>query len=265
MSKGSFLNGDMMELVHQIPVDFGPDAPRLICWMAPIERLELSQVQLAIGDEVAKFVTTKRRDEHLSSRLLLEKALTEWGIDANLLEVRRNEYRAPSVAYLPGTWMRQELPSISIGHSNGWVFVGLIEPGWTIGIDGEPLKLSISEGVFDMMAKGEELKFLFANPNHALELWTSKEAVQKAARLGMNLNPREIKIPIGNKITNISIGNSKIQLVYWAEMGYHLSLALRPEEPSKSGPEERILEETRLAMQADPDWGVGCKTQRKGA
>ena len=145
MSKGSFLNGDMMELVHQIPVDFGPDAPRLICWMAPIERLELSQVQLAIGDEVSKFVTTKRRDEHLSSRLLLEKALTEWGIDANLLEVRRNEYRAPSVAYLPGTWIRQELPSISIGHSNGWVFVGLIEPGWTIGIDGEPLKLSISE------------------------------------------------------------------------------------------------------------------------
>ena len=103
---------------------------------------------------MSKFVTTKRRDEHLSSRLLLEKALTEWGIDANLLEVRRNEYRAPSVAYLC-TWIGKT-PSISIGHSNGWVFVGLIEPGWTIGIDGEPIKLSISEG-FDMMAKGEEL------------------------------------------------------------------------------------------------------------
>jgi hypothetical protein len=160
MNKGSFLNGDMMELVHQIPVDFGPDAPQLICWMAPIERLELSQVQLAIGDEVSKFVTTKRRDEHLSSRLLLEKALFEWGVDTNLLEVRRNEYRAPSIAYLPGTWIRKELPSISIGHSNGWVFVALIESGWTIGIDGEPQKLSISEGVFDMMAKGEGTRIL---------------------------------------------------------------------------------------------------------
>jgi hypothetical protein len=81
----------------------------------------------------------------------------------------------------------------------------------------------------------------------------------------MHLNPREIEIPIGPEKKNISIGNSNIQLVYWAEIGYHLSLALRPEAPSKSSPEERILEETRLAMQADPDWGVGCKTQRQGA
>ena len=74
------------------------------------------------------------------------------------------------------------------------------------------------------MAKGEELKFLFANPNHALELWTSKEAVQKAARLGMNLNPREIKIPIGNKITNISIGNQIFNWIFCPLMTSKLAL-----------------------------------------
>ena len=37
--------------------------------------LDISQVQLANADEVAKFVTKKRKDEHLSGRLLLEMAL----------------------------------------------------------------------------------------------------------------------------------------------------------------------------------------------
>lgn len=30
-------------------------------------------------------------------------------------------------------------------------------------------------------------------------------------------------------------------------------------------PEDRLLEATRSAMEADPDWGVGCKTTREGA
>ena len=151
---------------------------------------------MANADEVAKFATKKRLDEHLSGRLLLERALKSWGINTSLLEVRRNQFRAPSIAYLPGSWIRQALPSISIGHSNGWVFVALIEPGWTIGIDAEPHDLAISAGVFDMMAKGEELLFLQSNPQHSVTLWTGKEAIQKAARMGMHLNPRNIEIPI---------------------------------------------------------------------
>ena len=78
MSKGSFLNGDRMDLEHQIPVDFGSNAPKFICWMAPIESLDITQVQLANVDEVAMFVTKKRTDEHLSSRLLLDIALTKF-------------------------------------------------------------------------------------------------------------------------------------------------------------------------------------------
>ena len=265
MNKGSFLNGDMMELEHQIPTDFGPAAPQLACWMAPVEKLEISQVQLANGDEVSKFVTAKRRDEHLSGRLLLDIALTEWGIDTSLLEVRRNKYRAPSIAYLPGTWMRQELPSISIGHSNGWVFVALIESGWTIGIDGEPQDLSISEGVFDMMAKGEELQYLLSNPDQASELWTSKEAVQKAARLGMNLNPREIKIPIGNRKSNLSIGKLKFQLNFSVFNDFKISVAICRGDGYDAIPEDELLSRTLMAMNDNPEWSIGCKTTRSNA
>ena len=116
----------MVELMQEIPVQFGSKDPRLLCVMAPVTELDISQVQLANADEVAKFVTKKRKDEHLSGRLLLDLALEKWGIDTSLLEVRRNEFRAPSIAYLPGTWVRNPLPSISIGHSNEWAFVALI-------------------------------------------------------------------------------------------------------------------------------------------
>ena len=67
-----------------------------------------------------------------------------------------------------------------------------------------------------------------------------------------------------NKVDLISIGNSKIQLQYWTEKGYHLSLACTPSKPLMPTAEDRLLEKTRLAMEAQPNWGVGCKTQRKG-
>ena len=265
MSKGSFLNGDRMDLEHQIPVDFGSNAPKFICWMAPIESLDITQVQLANVDEVAKFVTKKRTDEHLSSRLLLDIALTKWGIDTSLLEVRRNEHRAPSIAYLPGTWVRESLPSISIGHSNGWAFVGLIESGWTIGIDGEPNDLSISEGVFDMMAKGEELALLKSGQINPTILWTGKEAVQKAARLGMHLNPREIEIPIEGVQDNISIENLNFQLRNLNFNGYNISVAIGRGNGYDAIPEDELLRQTQAAMNDNPDWSIGCKTTRSNA
>tara|TARA_B100001540_G_scaffold317241_1_gene349613 strand:- start:1803 stop:2570 length:768 start_codon:yes stop_codon:yes gene_type:complete len=252
----------MVELMQEIPVQFGSKDPRLLCVMAPVTELDISQVQLANADEVAKFVTKKRKDEHLSGRLLLDLALEKWGIDTSLLEVRRNEFRAPSIAYLPGTWVRKPLPSISIGHSNDWAFVALIEFGWTIGIDGEPLELEISSGVFELMAKGEELTYLQNNASQALTYWTSKEAIQKAARLGMNLNPREIKIPIGNNETKIPIENLNFQLKNLSYNGYNISVAISQGEGYDSIPEDDLLNQTLEAMQADEDWSIGCKTTR---
>ena len=132
-----------------------------------------------------------------------------------------------------------------------------------------------------MMAKGEELKFLFANPNHALELWTSKEAVQKAARLGMNLNPREIKIPIGNKKDKyfnwkfkFSIGyfrplmTSKLALQFAKATGMMLSRRMNEHLSSRLLLEKALTEwgiasivhrQTLMAMNNDPNWSVGCK------
>ena len=226
----------------------------------------LADVPLAHPAEVATFVTNKRRHEHLTGRWLLGHALSEWGVnDLSAVEVVRDEHRAPSLVYIQGVWKRTGLPNFSITHSEGMAFLALTHSGREVGLDAEPLDRRLAENAFDMMAKGVELDSLRSSPQHVFQAWTGKEAVQKCLGLGMRLNPREIEIPIGLGMHNISIRNLKIQLVYWPDKGYHLSLALRPASPSKSDPEERMLEETRLAMQADPDWGVGCKTQRQGA
>lgn len=49
------------------------------------------------------------------------------------------------------------------------------------------------------------------------------------------------------------------------ENGYHLSLATTPNPPPQPNAEDLLLDRTLAAMKAQPDWGVGCKTQRKGA
>lgn len=261
MSSVSFL-GDNGDVMQEIDVDFGSGSPRILCVTAPIAHYELSEVQLADADEVAKFATKKRYDEHLSGRFLLDKALSKWGIDTSLIEVRRNQFRAPSIAFLPGSWIRQALPSISIGHSSGRAFVALVENGWTIGIDAEPLDLEISSGVFDMMSKGDELVKLRAHPELSLALWTGKEAIQKAARLGMHLNPRDIEIPIENKDINISIDNLKFQLRNITKNGFFISVSIGRGNGYDSNSEDELLDHTRERMNNNPDWSVGCNTTR---
>ena len=231
-----------------------------------VQAWEVQNVPLAQPAEVATFATDKRREEHLSGRWLLGQALLRWGVDdLSVLEVVRDEHRAPSLAYIHGVWKRTPLPNISIAHSEGTVFVALVNERLSVGFDAEPLERTLAENAYDMMAKGEELERLRSSPSHVFQAWTGKEAVQKCLGLGMHLNPRHIEIPTGNNNSEISIENSKIQLNYWHELGYHCSLATGPAKAVTPTPEDRLLEATRSAMEADPDWGVGCKTTREGA
>ena len=237
---------------HPLPV-------RTLCLRCPVESIELEHVMLASVDEVSTFAVKKRRDEHLSGRWLLAQALERWGLDATQIEVRRTDLRAPVLAYLSGVWVNTALPSISIGHSEGWAYVALIDSGWSIGIDAEPAERGIAKNAFDMMSSGAELIWLQQHPSRAIELWTSKEAVQKAMQMGMHLNPRKIEIPIEGEIKNISIENLKIQLVNWNYNGAMVALAWHNQSVELRTPEDDLLDATRKAMQ-EQDWGVGCKT-----
>ncbi len=248
---------DFIELEHNA---------RLLVATCRVRPIDPTTLTLIDWDEIRTFRTDKRKDEHLSARWLLEQALGEWGLkDLTALMISRTEERAPYLNVIHGMWIQYSLPSISISHSDGLACVALIDEGWTVGLDAEPLNRPPKPAVFDMMAKGEELERLNAGKIDPLLAWTGKEAIQKALRMGMHFNPREIEIPIGDLESEISIGNSKIQLKNFSHPTHKITLAYGKDSAPIRSPEEALLEATRDAMDSGASWGVGCSTTRNNS
>ena len=248
---------DFIELEHNA---------RLLVATCRVRPIDPTTLTLIDWDEIRTFRTDKRKDEHLSARWLLEQALGEWGLkDLTALMISRTEERAPYLNVIHGMWIQYSLPSISISHSDGLACVALIDEGWTVGLDAEPLNRPPKPAVFDMMAKGEELERLNAGKIDPLLAWTGKEAIQKALRMGMHFNPREIEIPIGDLESEISIGNSKIQLKNFLHPTHKITLAYGKDSAPIRSPEEALLEATRDAMDSGASWGVGCSTTRNNS
>ena len=248
---------DFIELEHNA---------RLLVATCRIRPIDPTTLTLIDWDEIRTFRTDKRKHEHLSARWLLEQALSEWGLkDLTALMISRTEERAPYLNVIHGMWIQYSLPSISISHSDGLACVALIDEGWTVGLDAEPLNRPPKPAVFDMMAKGEELERLNEGKIDPLLAWTGKEAIQKALRMGMHFNPREIEIPIGDSESEISIGNSKIQLRNFLHPTHKITLAYGKDSAPIRSPEEALLEATRDAMDSGASWGVGCSTTRNNS
>ena len=225
-----------------------------------------NELQFIDWDEVNTFKTQKRTDEHLSARWLLEQALMEWsGLDCSQLTIARTRERAPYLQAIQGLWIQPQLPSISLSHSQDLAAVALIEQGWTVGVDAEPLERPPASTVYDMMARGEELQQLKDGKLDALWAWTSKEAIQKAARKGMHLNPRDIVLSDGIFQNEISIENSIFQLENLSNENFQITLAWGVEIDPIRSPEDDVLDATRAAMNSGTSWSVGCSTVRKNA
>lgn len=238
--------------------------PRCLLATCPVFERDPAGLQFIDWDEVKTFKTTKRSNEHLSARWLLEQALEEWGgLDCSQLTIARTDERAPYLQAIQGLWIQPRLPSISLSHSQDLAAVALIEQGWTVGVDAEPFDRPPAPTVYDMMARGEELEQLREGTLNALWAWTSKEAIQKAARKGMHLNPRDIVHNLGEIQNKISIEKSIFQLENLSNNEYQITLAWGQDVDPIRSPEDDLLDATREAMQNVDDWSVGCSTVRK--
>ena len=213
-----------------------------------IARKRIEVCHSSLAEEIPR-ATSKRIADHNSGRLLLEECLMDWGVPIDSVEVLRTEERAPYLSWLDGIWRNEPLPGISIGHSGEWAVCALIEPGYWIGIDAEPKDRGIKENAFDMMAKGTELDWLKSNPDQAIRIWTAKEAVQKAERMGMHLNPRDINLE--QYLVESFIHEEQMVSVSWRDAG---------DNPGTL--EDELLDATLAAMQSNPDFSVGCNTVR---
>jgi len=220
-----------------------PKGPRML-----IARKRIEECSSNLADVIPR-ATNKRLADHNTGRLLLEECLAEWSIPIDSIEVLRTEERAPYLSWLDGVWMNQPLPDISLGHSGEWAVCALIEPGYWVGIDGEPSDRGIQENAFDMMAKGEELDWLKSNPEQAIRVWTAKEAIQKSEKKGMHLNPRDIDI-------------DQYQVESFIHDGLMISIAWRDAGTAPRSAEDDLLDATLEAMKDNPDFSVGCKTTR---
>ena len=208
-------------LIGRLPIRVTkPDARPLVNQRLP---------RLCSTFEVSRFSTSKRYEEHLAGRWLVGELLEKWGIEISGLEIIRDENRAPSLSWRMEPEFNKPLPSITIGHSEGWAIAALSEPDNDVGIDAEHADREISSSAFVMMARGKELQHLNANPDSAISIWTAKEAVQKALHLGMHLNPRKVKgkwpNPIGDLAVIIPIEKNNIQLETWQYDDLRISLA----------------------------------------
>ena len=100
---------------------------------------------------------------------------------------------------------------------------------------------------FDMMAKGKELEMLYTYPEKALEIWTKKEAILKAKKLGMHMNPREI-----------DLNDLDLELVTFTKDDILVSIAWQPVKEVSKNPEDVLIEEIHLKMLENPGFKVGC-------
>lgn len=240
------------------------DGPRCLLATCSVSEHNAADLQFINWDEINAFKTKKRSNEHLSARWLLQEALNQWGgLDCSQLMVARTNERAPYLQVIQGLWVQPILPSISLSHSQDLAAVALIEEGWTVGVDAEPFERPPASTVYDMMARGEELEQLRAGTLDALWAWTSKEAIQKAARKGMHLNPRDIVLNTTKNENKISIGNSIFQLENLSNKDYQITLAWGQDIHPIRSPEDDLLDATRQAMRNRDDWTVGCSTVRK--
>ncbi|DAC15809.1 MAG TPA: 4'-phosphopantetheinyl transferase superfamily protein [Candidatus Poseidoniales archaeon] len=219
-----------------------PHGPRMLILSASISDME------SIFQENIPRATEKRKREHRTGRWLLQEGLKKWGFhNLSNLEVRRTKERAPYLQWIEGTWQRSPLPDISISHCENAAVVCLIESGFHVGIDIEPSDRTIQTNAFDMMAKGEELEMLRIQPEKALEVWTKKEAIQKAKKLGMHMNPREI-----------NLNDLDLKLVTFTKDDLLISIAWQRVTEVSENPEDLLIKEIRSKMLENPEFKVGC-------
>ena len=219
-----------------------PEGPRML-----ILRCSISKRNSIFAEDLGR-ASEKRIIDHSSGRWLLEQALLNWGInDISQIEVRRDDNRAPYLSWIPGCWRNEPLPNISIAHCESAALVALIESSYWVGIDAEMANRGIAENAFDMMAKDEELILLRNNPHLAIDMWTSKEAIQKAHHLGMNLNPRDIIIE-----------SPGMDLHRFIDEDLQVALAWKKAGTIARSAEDDLLDATRAVIESGQDFTVGC-------
>ena len=161
------------------PTDSVPDVSKLL-FVDPLE--------------ASKFAIAKRAEEHAAARWLVEHLLLKSGRNPTMYRIERDAYRRPRL-------VGPDAPSLSITHGGGVAAVVLGPDDIDIGLDLEPV-MSRPRNLLWLMSSGDEREELDSLYDHDVEVasrrttdvWVAKEAIQKAAGLGMGLPPQSFRV-----------------------------------------------------------------------
>ena len=174
---------------------------------------DISKVPLVDVSEASTFVTPKRAHEHASARYVLASLLSELGFEISEIEVLRDRYRKPILAWknFASNSSYQNLPEISLSHSGGIAVAAVSVDCGPIGIDAEPFESKRNRNILSMMSSADELRYLndlwdvdeIVAMQETNRIWVIKESVQKACGFGMNIPPQSFMVHGEEKVTII--------------------------------------------------------------
>ncbi len=162
---------------------------------------DISNLEFVNIEEISKFKTAKRAEEHAAGRYLLHQMLLRFfpSINSSFVEILRDENRAPYFNWIDRMYRRISLPNFSISTSGNFVVVAICESNYIVGVDVEKYNQIRSVNLFDFLSSDSELielkKLYEIHGNKKINMiWTVKESILKALRLGMSISPTKIKI-----------------------------------------------------------------------
>ena len=160
---------------------------------------DISNLNFIDLDEIKTFKTKKRSEEHATGRYLLYHMFRKYfpSIDTNLIRILRDENKAPYFDWK--TKNDQLLPNFSISTTEELAIVAICDSNHSLGIDIEKSNEKRSTNLFDFISNGVELehirKLYDSENNFAInKIWTVKESILKALRLGMSISPTKLKV-----------------------------------------------------------------------
>ena len=162
---------------------------------------DISNLEFVNQEEISNFKTAKRAEEHAAGRYLLHQMLLRYfpSIKCGFVEILRDENRAPYFNWTDTSYHGMPLPNFSISTSGNFVVVAICESNYNVGIDVEKYNQIRSVNLFDFLSSDSELielkKLCEIHGNKKINIiWTVKESILKALRLGMSISPTKIKI-----------------------------------------------------------------------
>ncbi|MGD8426351.1 MAG: 4'-phosphopantetheinyl transferase superfamily protein [Balneolaceae bacterium] len=186
----------LSDIVFQLPFksSFGFKA------LVPISEEALDALQDYEISELNTFTNVRRKREYLSSRILLKKLASEWGIPREEFEILKDDLGSPYGLY------RSERYFISIAHTRKRVFCGISRDS-AIGIDAEPITRKVPDKLKRRILHPDEVRSLASVSG--IRIWTIKEAFIKLEGQGLRLNMNQVKVQKEGNTFLVEINNDK--------------------------------------------------------